>query len=178
MLLGFWGFCLMYGFWSLVGDFESWCLFAIFGCEKRESRGGKGIGIVQENVLRRAVVLTTSVDVSLQNQVPFASPILSNQSLKYFCPPDMVQLYRKWKIYYYPGKLRHVDLESAFAKEASVVSAAALVAAQCAQVAEDMGVTHEQLNAAMGSAMTTANAANIFTLTAAAATCTYSHLCN
>ncbi|XP_077211388.1 uncharacterized protein LOC143846738 isoform X5 [Tasmannia lanceolata] len=142
MLLGFWGFCLMYGFWSLVGDFESWCLFAIFGCEKRESRGGKGIGIVQENVLRR------------------------------------VQLYRKWKIYYYPGKLRHVDLESAFAKEASVVSAAALVAAQCAQVAEDMGVTHEQLNAAMGSAMTTANAANIFTLTAAAATCTYSHLCN
>ncbi|XP_077211387.1 uncharacterized protein LOC143846738 isoform X4 [Tasmannia lanceolata] len=157
MLLGFWGFCLMYGFWSLVGDFESWCLFAIFGCEKRESRGGKGIGIVQENVLRRAVVLTTSVDVSLQNQV---------------------QLYRKWKIYYYPGKLRHVDLESAFAKEASVVSAAALVAAQCAQVAEDMGVTHEQLNAAMGSAMTTANAANIFTLTAAAATCTYSHLCN
>ncbi|XP_077236758.1 auxin canalization protein (DUF828) [Tasmannia lanceolata] len=55
-------------------------------------------------------------------------------------------------------------------KEAAVASAAALVAAQCAQVAEDMGANHEQLSAAMGSAMTTTNAANIFTLTAAAAT--------
>ncbi|OVA15733.1 protein of unknown function DUF828 [Macleaya cordata] len=55
-------------------------------------------------------------------------------------------------------------------KEAAVASAAALVAAQCAQMAEAMGAKRDQLSSVMGSAMTTANATDILTLTAAAAT--------
>lgn len=56
-------------------------------------------------------------------------------------------------------------------KDAAVASAAALVAAQCAQMAEDMGCNREQLNSAMGSAMSATGVSEILTLTAAAATC-------
>lgn len=57
-------------------------------------------------------------------------------------------------------------------KEDAVASAAALVAAQCAQVAEAMGAKREQLSTVMGSAMRSTSASDILTLTAAAATCT------
>ncbi|KAK9130248.1 hypothetical protein Sjap_010735 [Stephania japonica] len=55
-------------------------------------------------------------------------------------------------------------------REAAVASAAALVAAQCAQVAEAMGAKREQLSTVMGSAMSSASATEILSLTAAAAT--------
>ncbi|KAL5699386.1 hypothetical protein ACHQM5_030297 [Ranunculus cassubicifolius] len=55
-------------------------------------------------------------------------------------------------------------------KDSVVASAAALVAAQCAKVAEAMGAKREQLSTVMGSAMTSASATEILTLTAAAAT--------
>ncbi|KAF8400441.1 hypothetical protein HHK36_013739 [Tetracentron sinense] len=55
-------------------------------------------------------------------------------------------------------------------KEAAVASAAALVAAQCKQMAEAMGAKPEQLSTVMGSAMTSNSASDILTLTAAAAT--------
>ncbi|PKI50828.1 hypothetical protein CRG98_028823 [Punica granatum] len=55
-------------------------------------------------------------------------------------------------------------------KEAAVASAAALVAAQCAQVAEAMGAKREQLSSAINSAMSSTTAGDILTLTAAATT--------
>ncbi|RZC69701.1 hypothetical protein C5167_032830 [Papaver somniferum] len=55
-------------------------------------------------------------------------------------------------------------------KESAIASAAALVAAQCAQMAEAMGAKRDQLSNVLGSAMSTANATDILTLTAAAAT--------
>ncbi|XP_022751632.1 VAN3-binding protein [Durio zibethinus] len=55
-------------------------------------------------------------------------------------------------------------------KEAAVASAAALVAAQCAKVAEAMGAKKEQLGSVIGSAMSGTSEADIFTLTAAANT--------
>ena len=57
------------------------------------------------------------------------------------------------------------------AKDSAVASAAALVAAQCAQVAEAMGAKGQELKTVMSSAMSGANASDILTLTAAAATC-------
>lgn len=53
----------------------------------------------------------------------------------------------------------------------AVASAAALVAAQCAKVAEAMGAKREQLSSVIGSAISGTTANEIVTLTAAAATC-------
>ena len=65
------------------------------------------------------------------------------------------------------------DRSSNTKREAAVASAAALVAAQCAKVAEAMGAKQEQLNSSIGSAMTGTSASDILTLTAAAATCNF-----
>ncbi|CAI9761052.1 unnamed protein product [Fraxinus pennsylvanica] len=56
------------------------------------------------------------------------------------------------------------------AKDSAVASAAALVAAQCAKVAEVMGAKRDQLSSVIGSAMNGTSASEIVTLTAAAAT--------
>ncbi|KAL5773043.1 hypothetical protein ACOSP7_012659 [Xanthoceras sorbifolium] len=53
-------------------------------------------------------------------------------------------------------------------KEAAMASAAALVAAQCAKVAEAMGAKREQISGVIGSAMSGTSASDILTLTAAA----------
>ncbi|PPR97669.1 hypothetical protein GOBAR_AA22999 [Gossypium barbadense] len=58
-------------------------------------------------------------------------------------------------------------------KEAAVASAAALVAAQCAKVAEAMGAKKEQLGSVIASTMSGTTASEILTLTAAANTCEY-----
>ncbi|KAI3985726.1 hypothetical protein MKX01_030640 [Papaver californicum] len=55
-------------------------------------------------------------------------------------------------------------------KESAIASAAALVAAQCAQMAEAMGAKRDQLSNALGSAMSTTNTTDFLTLTTAAAT--------
>ncbi|XP_051120624.1 VAN3-binding protein isoform X2 [Andrographis paniculata] len=55
-------------------------------------------------------------------------------------------------------------------KDSAVASAAALVAAQCAKVAEAMGAKREQLSTIIGSAITGTSASEIVTLTASAAT--------
>ncbi|XP_022134716.1 VAN3-binding protein isoform X2 [Momordica charantia] len=62
------------------------------------------------------------------------------------------------------------DNSGACGRDAAVASAAALVAAQCAQVAQAMGAKREQLTTVIASAMATATATDILTLTAAAAT--------
>lgn len=56
-------------------------------------------------------------------------------------------------------------------KDSAVASAAALVAAQCAKVAEAMGAKREQLSGVIGSAISGTSTGEIVTLTAAAATC-------
>ena len=56
-------------------------------------------------------------------------------------------------------------------KDTAVASAAALVAAQCAKMAEAMGAKKEQLRSVIGSAMTGTSTSDILTLTAAATTC-------
>lgn len=61
--------------------------------------------------------------------------------------------------------------QSGRTKESAVASAAALVAAQCAQVAEAMGAKRDQISSVIGSAMTGTSASDILTLTAAATTC-------
>ncbi|KAE8730794.1 hypothetical protein F3Y22_tig00002880pilonHSYRG00106 [Hibiscus syriacus] len=53
-------------------------------------------------------------------------------------------------------------------KEAAIASAAALVAAQCAKMAEAMGAKKEQLGSVIGSAMIGTGASEILTLTASA----------
>lgn len=63
--------------------------------------------------------------------------------------------------------------ESSMAKEPAIATAAALVAAQCAQVAEAMGAKREQLSSVIGSAMSGTSASDILTLTASAATCNF-----
>ncbi|TKY54635.1 VAN3-binding protein [Spatholobus suberectus] len=55
-------------------------------------------------------------------------------------------------------------------RDAAMASAAALVAAQCAKVAEAMGAKKEQLSSVIDSAMSGTSASDILTLTAAAAT--------
>lgn len=65
---------------------------------------------------------------------------------------------------------------SSTAKDAAIASAAALVAAKCAQVAEAMGAKREQLSSAIGSAMSGTNSSDIVTLTAAATTCKFLQL--
>ncbi|WOK96307.1 VAN3-binding protein-like isoform X1 [Canna indica] len=55
-------------------------------------------------------------------------------------------------------------------RDEAVASAAALVAAQCAHVAEAAGAKREQISSAINGAVTATDAADIFTLTAAAAT--------
>ncbi|KEH32577.1 auxin canalization protein [Medicago truncatula] len=55
-------------------------------------------------------------------------------------------------------------------REKAIASAAALVAAQCAKVAESMGAKKEDLRSVIGSAMNGTSASDILTLTAAAAT--------
>ncbi|KAJ7979540.1 VAN3-binding protein [Quillaja saponaria] len=60
--------------------------------------------------------------------------------------------------------------ESNTVKEAAVASAAGLVAAQCAKVAEAMGAKKERLSNVLGSSMTGTTASDILMLTAAAAT--------
>ncbi|XP_027066384.2 VAN3-binding protein-like [Coffea arabica] len=55
-------------------------------------------------------------------------------------------------------------------KDTAVASAAALVAAQCAKMAEAMGAKKEQLRSVIGSAMTGTSTSDILTLTAAATT--------
>ncbi|KAL3535286.1 hypothetical protein ACH5RR_003747 [Cinchona calisaya] len=59
---------------------------------------------------------------------------------------------------------------AAGSKDSAVASAAALVAAQCAKMAEATGAKKEQLRSVMGSAMTGTSASDILTLTAAATT--------
>ncbi|XP_071715675.1 uncharacterized protein [Rutidosis leptorrhynchoides] len=56
------------------------------------------------------------------------------------------------------------------AKEAAVATAAALVAAHCAKTAESIGAKKHQISTAMSSAMSSTNANDILTLTAAAST--------
>ncbi|KAI4376787.1 hypothetical protein MLD38_014505 [Melastoma candidum] len=56
------------------------------------------------------------------------------------------------------------------ARETAVASAAAIVASQCARVAEAMGAKKEQLSSAITSAMISTSAADILTLTATATT--------
>uniref|UniRef100_A0ACD5V6F0 Uncharacterized protein n=1 Tax=Avena sativa TaxID=4498 RepID=A0ACD5V6F0_AVESA len=68
-----------------------------------------------------------------------------------------------------PGR-RGSGSASASMRETSVASAAALVAAQCAKVAEAAGATREQVAAAVGAAVASTDASNVITLTAAAAT--------
>ncbi|KAE9602387.1 hypothetical protein Lal_00049521 [Lupinus albus] len=55
-------------------------------------------------------------------------------------------------------------------RDAAIASAAALVAAQCAKVAEAMGIKKEQLGNVISSAMSGTTTSDILTLTAAAAT--------
>ncbi|KAF5190489.1 auxin canalization protein [Thalictrum thalictroides] len=55
-------------------------------------------------------------------------------------------------------------------KEPVVATAAALIASQCAKMAAAMGAKPEQLHTTMGSAMTSASASELLSLTAAAAT--------
>ncbi|CAN1165555.1 hypothetical protein LINPERHAP2_LOCUS26213 [Linum perenne] len=64
------------------------------------------------------------------------------------------------------------DINSTTARNDAVASAAALVAAHCAKVAESMGAKKEQLSSVIGSAMSggTTGASDILTLTAAATT--------
>lgn len=56
----------------------------------------------------------------------------------------------------------------------AVASAATLVAAQCVEAAEAMGAEREHLASVVSSAVNVRSAGDIMTLTAAAATCTYS----
>ncbi|KAF3794251.1 hypothetical protein EJ110_NYTH01122 [Nymphaea thermarum] len=56
------------------------------------------------------------------------------------------------------------------ARDAVLASAAALVAAQCVEVAQTMGAKKDQLGSAIGFALTAKDAGDIITLTAAAAT--------
>lgn len=56
-------------------------------------------------------------------------------------------------------------------KESAVASATALVAAQCAKMAEAMGAKREQISSIINSAISSTSASEIVTLTAAAATC-------
>ncbi|KAK3014469.1 hypothetical protein RJ639_009018 [Escallonia herrerae] len=65
---------------------------------------------------------------------------------------------------------KHDGPSNTTSKEAVVASAAALVAAECAKVAEAMGARREQISTAIGSAMCSTNAGDVLTLTAAAAT--------
>uniref|UniRef100_A0A803MFJ2 Uncharacterized protein n=1 Tax=Chenopodium quinoa TaxID=63459 RepID=A0A803MFJ2_CHEQI len=65
------------------------------------------------------------------------------------------------------GQLEH---ESSPARKAALASAAAVVASQCAQVAESMGAKREQLSTIISSAMSGTSTSDIFTLTAAATT--------
>ncbi|KAM3336879.1 VAN3-binding protein [Capsicum galapagoense] len=60
--------------------------------------------------------------------------------------------------------------ESGRTKESAVASAAALVAAQCAKLAEAMGAKRDQISSVIGSAMTGTSTSDILTLTAAATT--------
>ncbi|CAH8358760.1 unnamed protein product [Eruca vesicaria subsp. sativa] len=55
-------------------------------------------------------------------------------------------------------------------KETAVASAAAVVAAQCAQMAETMGANRDQLSTVIGSAMTGTSVSEIIALTASATT--------
>ncbi|XP_010452757.1 PREDICTED: VAN3-binding protein-like [Camelina sativa] len=55
-------------------------------------------------------------------------------------------------------------------RETAVASAAAVVAAQCAQMAETMGANRDQLSTMIGSAMTGTSVSEILTLTASATT--------
>lgn len=65
------------------------------------------------------------------------------------------------------GQLEH---ESSPARNAALASAAAIVASQCAQVAESIGAKREQLSTVIGSAMSGTSTSDILTLTAAATT--------
>ncbi|XP_049932989.1 uncharacterized protein LOC116250394 isoform X2 [Nymphaea colorata] len=56
------------------------------------------------------------------------------------------------------------------ARDAVLASAAALVAAQCVEVAQTMGAKKDQLGSAIGSALTAKDVGDVITLTAAAAT--------
>lgn len=66
-----------------------------------------------------------------------------------------------------------LEYESCPARRAALASAAAVVASQCAQVAESIGAKKDQLSSIIGSAMNGTTTNDIFTLTAAATTCTY-----
>lgn len=66
--------------------------------------------------------------------------------------------------------------DSSTTKESAVASATALVAAQCAKVAEAMGAKKEQLGSVLASAMTGTSISDILTHTAAATTCEYLNL--
>lgn len=63
-----------------------------------------------------------------------------------------------------------LELEPSQARKAALASAAALIASQCAQVAESMGAKRDQLSCVIGSAMSGTSTSDILTLTAAATT--------
>ncbi|XP_010687699.2 VAN3-binding protein [Beta vulgaris subsp. vulgaris] len=63
-----------------------------------------------------------------------------------------------------------LEYESSPARKAALASAAAVVASQCAQVAESMGAKRDQLSSIIGSAMSGTGTSDILTLTAAATT--------
>ncbi|XP_021865379.2 VAN3-binding protein [Spinacia oleracea] len=63
-----------------------------------------------------------------------------------------------------------LEYESCPARRAALASAAAVVASQCAQVAESIGAKKDQLSSIIGSAMNGTTTNDIFTLTAAATT--------
>ena len=66
------------------------------------------------------------------------------------------------------GKL---EPDSSPARKAALASATAIVASQCAQLAETVGAKRDQLSSTLGSALTGTSTTDILTLTAAATTC-------
>ena len=64
-----------------------------------------------------------------------------------------------------------LEPDSSPARKVALASAAAVVASQCAQVAETMGAKKDQLSSILGSALSGTSTSDILTLTAAATTC-------
>ncbi|KAL9224603.1 hypothetical protein vseg_000622 [Gypsophila vaccaria] len=67
------------------------------------------------------------------------------------------------------GRFEH-EATASPSREAAMASAAALVASQCAQMAESLGAKRDQLSTVISSAMTGTRTSDILTLTAAATT--------
>jgi len=65
-----------------------------------------------------------------------------------------------------------LEHEQSPARKAALASAAAIVASQCALVAQSVGVTRGQVSNVISSALTRTSTNDILTLTATASTCT------